>query len=50
VVCHNPDVADHDAAVRASLVDRLEAMIAGSDRLSPTRRAELRGVIPPSPG
>jgi hypothetical protein len=50
VVCHNPDAADHDAAVRASLVDRLEAMIAGSDRLSPTRRAELRGVISTKPG
>ena len=50
VVCHNPDAADHDAKVRANLVDRLEAMIAASDRLSPTRRAELRGVISTKPG
>jgi Transposase DDE domain len=50
VVCHNPQAADRDAKVRANLVDRLEAMIAGSDRLSPTRRAELRGVISTKPG
>src|SRR4051794_5676643 len=50
VVCHNPNAADRDAAVRANLVERLEAMIAGSDRLSPTKRAELRGVISTKPG
>jgi hypothetical protein len=50
VVCHNPDAADRDAAVRANLVERLEAMIADSDRLSPTKRAELRGVISTKPG
>jgi Transposase DDE domain len=50
VVCHNPDAATRDAAIRANLVDRLEAMIAGSDRLSPTERAELRGVISTKPG
>ena len=37
VVCHNPDAATRDAAVRTNLVERLEAMIATSDRLS--RRA-----------
>jgi hypothetical protein len=50
VVCHNPDAATRDAATRANLVDRLEAMIAGSDRLSPTKRSELRGVIFTKPG
>ena len=50
VVCHNPDAADRDSAVRANLVERLEAMIAGSDRLTPTKRAELRGVISTKPG
>ena len=50
VVCHNPDAADRDAAVRANLVARLEAMIAGSDRLPATKRAELRGVISTKPG
>jgi hypothetical protein len=50
VVCHNPDAADRDAAVRANLVERLETVIENSDRLSPTRRAELRGVISTKPG
>jgi hypothetical protein len=50
VVCHNPDAAIRDAKVRANLVERLEAMIAGSDQLSPTKRAELRGVISTKPG
>ena len=50
LVCHNPDAADRDAAVRANLVARLETMIAGSDRLSADKRAELRGVISTRPG
>jgi Transposase DDE domain len=50
VVCHNPDAADRDAATRARLIERLKVMIDGSDQLSPTRRAELRGVISTRPG
>ncbi|GEL27149.1 transposase [Pseudonocardia sulfidoxydans NBRC 16205] len=50
VVCHNPDAATRDAAVRANLVERLEAMISTSDRLTPRKRAELRGVISTKPG
>lgn len=50
VVCHNPDAADRDAVVRANLIERLETMITGSDRLTPTKRAELRGVISTKPG
>ena len=50
VVCHNPEAADRDARVRANLVERLEAMIADADRLTPTKRAELRGVISTKPG
>ena len=50
VVCHNPDAAERDAATRERLVDRLEAMIDGSDQLTPTKRAELRGVISTRPG
>src|SRR5690606_27696566 len=49
VVCHNPEAADRDAATRDRLLTRLEAMIAGSDRLTPTKRAELRGVISTKP-
>ncbi|MBM3147917.1 MAG: hypothetical protein FJ000_08520 [Actinobacteria bacterium] len=44
VICHNPQAAVRDAAVRARLVARLEEMIAGSDALSATKRAELRGA------
>jgi Transposase DDE domain len=50
VIAHNPEAADHDAAVRANLVERLTEMIAGSDKLNKTRRAELRGVISTKPG
>jgi len=50
VVAHNPEAAERDAAVRARLLARLEAMIAGSDALPPTKRAELRGAISTKPG
>jgi hypothetical protein len=50
VICHNPDQADRDAAVRARLVAQLEEAIARSDKLSATKRAELRGVISTKPG
>ena len=50
VICHNPEAACHDAAVRANLVQRLAEMIAGSDKLTATKRAELRGVISTKPG
>ncbi len=50
VICHNPDAAVRDAATRADLTARLEEMIAGSDKLSVTKRAELRGKISAIPG
>jgi len=50
VVCHNPEAAERDAAVRARLLARLTEMIAGSDKLTPTKRAELRGAIGTKPG
>jgi hypothetical protein len=50
VVCHNPQGAVRDAAVRARLLARLTEMIAGADKLSPSKRAELRGVISTKPG
>ncbi len=50
VICHNPGAADRDAAVRTQLLARLEEMITGSDQLSVTKRAELRGVISTKPG
>jgi hypothetical protein len=50
VVCHNPEGAERDAAVRERLLARLAALIEGSDTLSPSKRAELRGVISTRPG
>jgi hypothetical protein len=50
VICYNPDQADRDAAVRARLLAQLQEMIDGSDKLSATKRAELRGVISTKPG
>jgi hypothetical protein len=50
VICHNPDAAVRDAAVRERMLDQLRELIDGSDRLSATQRAELRGVISTKPG
>src|SRR5215472_13084586 len=50
VICHNPDGAERDAAVRARLLARLEETIRDTDKLTATRRAELRGVISTKPG
>jgi hypothetical protein len=50
VICHNPDQADRDAAIRARLLAQLEELIAGTDTLPQTKRAELRGVISTKPG
>ena len=50
VVCHHPESAERDAAVRERLVARLGEMIAGTDKLSPVKRAELRGAIRTKPG
>jgi hypothetical protein len=50
VICFNPEAAERDAAVRARMIARLEQVIAGSDQLSPGKRAELRGVVSTKPG
>ncbi len=50
VICYNPDQADRDAAVRTRLLAQLEELIANSDRLTATKRAERRGVISTKPG
>src|SRR5689334_11393334 len=50
IICHNPAAADRDAAIRQRLIDRLQALIDGSDALPATKRAELRGVISTKPG
>jgi hypothetical protein len=50
VICFNPDAAERDAAVRERLVAALQETIEHSDRLTATKRAELRGVISTKPG
>ena len=50
VICHNPGAAERDAAIRARLLARLKEMIDGTDQLTATKRAELRGVISTKPG
>ena len=50
VICHNPEAATRDAATRAELLAKLDDMIAGSDKLSRVKRAELRGKISTMPG
>ncbi|MFN0089894.1 MAG: IS1634 family transposase, partial [Acidimicrobiales bacterium] len=45
VICHNPDAATRDAAVRDQIIARLEARIAGSDTLPASKRAELAGRL-----
>jgi hypothetical protein len=50
VICSSPDQADRDAAVRERLLAQLTEAIAGSDKLSAAKRAELRGVLSTKPG
>ncbi len=50
VICHNPDGAARDAAIRAELVAKLEELIKGSDKLSPHDRGVLHGKISVKPG
>jgi len=50
VVCHNPEQADRDAAVREQLVTHLESLIDGSDAWTDRRRDELVGSLKTKPG
>src|SRR5260370_844702 len=50
VICFNPEAAGRDAHMRAQLVAQLEELTEGSDALSVTKRAELRGRISTKPG
>jgi hypothetical protein len=50
VICYNPEAAVRDAAVREDLAAKLGEMITGTDVLSATKRAELRGKISMMPG
>ncbi|MGH3495091.1 MAG: IS1634 family transposase, partial [Sciscionella sp.] len=50
IICHNPDAATRDAAVREQLLAQLRELIEGSDTLSDYRCGELRGKIAAKPG
>ena len=50
VICHNPEGAERDAAIRARMIARLRELIDGADALGKDKRAELRGVISTKPG
>jgi len=49
VICHNPEAAARDAAVRDRIVARLEERIDGSDTLSARTRAERAGALSTKP-
>ena len=50
VICHNPEAAERDAAVRERLVRYLDGLIDGSDAWTPARRSELTGSLRDKPG
>jgi hypothetical protein len=50
VVCHNPDAAARDEAVRERLIEHLCGLIAGSDAWPKRKRDELVGSLRTKPG
>ncbi|HEY5186911.1 MAG TPA: transposase [Actinomycetes bacterium] len=50
VVCHNPEQAQRDEAVRGQLVAHLESLIEGSDSWTARRRDEFVGSLKTKPG
>jgi hypothetical protein len=50
VICFNPEQAERDAALREVMTGKLTTLIAGTDTLTVTKRAELRGRISTMPG
>jgi transposase len=49
VICHNPERAVRDRAVREQILARLSEQIAGSDRLTAAKRRELYGALSTKP-
>jgi Transposase DDE domain len=49
VVCFTPEAADRDAALRQVMLDKLTELIAGSDKLTERKRAELAGQLSTMP-
>jgi transposase len=50
VICHNPEVAGRDQAVRERLVAHLQGVIEGSDAWTASKRDELVGSLRDKPG
>jgi transposase len=50
VLCFNPDAAARDQAIREHMVAKLTELIDHADKLTPLKRAELRGRISTMPG
>jgi Transposase DDE domain len=50
VVCHNPEAAQRDAAVRDNLLSYLTQLIDGTDQWARRRRDELVGTLKTRPG
>ena len=50
MVCHNPDAAARDAAVRERLIEHLSGLIDGSDAWPARRRDEFVGSLKAKPG
>jgi hypothetical protein len=50
VICHNPEAAARDAAVRERLIEHLSGLIEGSDAWPKRRRDELVGSLKSKPG
>jgi DDE family transposase len=50
VICHNPEAAGRDKAVRHRLIAHLEGLIGGSDAGSAGKRDELAGQLKAKPG
>src|SRR5439155_10933083 len=49
VICHNPERAQRDRAMREQILARLQEQIAAADRLAPSRRSELYGALSTKP-
>jgi hypothetical protein len=49
VICHNPERAHRDQVIREQILTRLAEQIAGSDKLTPTKRRELYGALGTKP-
>jgi hypothetical protein len=49
VICHNPERAERDRAVRAQILERLRQEIHHADGLPPSKRAELYGALATKP-